>query len=281
MPATRWSSQFSDPQWIQVDLGTRATIDEVRLNWETALRQSVRRAGLGQRHHMDHDLQHGNRAGRRAGAPGHRCRPVRAAQPHHPGHPVGLLAVGVPGLRHYLRRWVAQRKPCCRSEKPAPRRRSRTRAPVSAVSRRTPSTSTRPPGGRPARFNGWVDPGWISVDLGAPRRSPRSFSSGTRRSRPLTRSRFPTTNVNWRTIFSTTTGHGFKETLTVSGAGRFVRMFGTARSNGFGYSLWEFQVYGTGGNPTPPPPPPPAPHFPGTLVWSDEFKRCQRVHSGQ
>src|SRR4051794_37529731 len=33
---TRWSSQFSDPQWIQVDLGARATIDEVRLNWETA-----------------------------------------------------------------------------------------------------------------------------------------------------------------------------------------------------------------------------------------------------
>ena len=33
---TRWSSQFSDPQWIQVDLGAGATVDEVRLSWETA-----------------------------------------------------------------------------------------------------------------------------------------------------------------------------------------------------------------------------------------------------
>ncbi len=56
----------------------------------------------------------------------------------------------------------------------------------------------------------------------------------------------------------------------MSGTGRYVRMYGTQRSNGYGYSLWEFQVYGTGGNPTPPPPAPPAPNF-GNLVWSDEF----------
>src|SRR5262247_170741 len=33
---TRWSSAFSDPQWIQVDLGATATIDQVVLNWEAA-----------------------------------------------------------------------------------------------------------------------------------------------------------------------------------------------------------------------------------------------------
>src|SRR5262245_34534888 len=33
---TRWSSAFSDPQWIQVDLGTTATIDQVTLIWEPA-----------------------------------------------------------------------------------------------------------------------------------------------------------------------------------------------------------------------------------------------------
>jgi endoglucanase Acf2/fibronectin type 3 domain-containing protein len=33
---TRWSSQFSDPQWIAVDLGSTFTITEVKLNWETA-----------------------------------------------------------------------------------------------------------------------------------------------------------------------------------------------------------------------------------------------------
>ena len=33
---TRWSSAFSDPQWIQVDLGATATISQVVLNWEAA-----------------------------------------------------------------------------------------------------------------------------------------------------------------------------------------------------------------------------------------------------
>lgn len=34
--ATRWSSSFSDPQWIQVDLGATYTIDTVNLYWETS-----------------------------------------------------------------------------------------------------------------------------------------------------------------------------------------------------------------------------------------------------
>ena len=33
---TRWSSAFSDPQWLQVDLGATATISQVVLNWEAA-----------------------------------------------------------------------------------------------------------------------------------------------------------------------------------------------------------------------------------------------------
>ncbi len=34
--ATRWSSLFSDPQWICVDLGATYTIDTVKLYWETS-----------------------------------------------------------------------------------------------------------------------------------------------------------------------------------------------------------------------------------------------------
>src|ERR1700755_1246830 len=32
-PGTRWSSAFSDPQWLQVDLGSRATLSQVVLTW--------------------------------------------------------------------------------------------------------------------------------------------------------------------------------------------------------------------------------------------------------
>jgi hypothetical protein len=33
---TRWSSAFSDPQWLEVDLGSSQSICQVGLNWETA-----------------------------------------------------------------------------------------------------------------------------------------------------------------------------------------------------------------------------------------------------
>jgi hypothetical protein len=33
---TRWSSAFSDPQWIRVDLGSTTTITSVTLRWEAA-----------------------------------------------------------------------------------------------------------------------------------------------------------------------------------------------------------------------------------------------------
>jgi hypothetical protein len=52
--------------------------------------------------------------------------------------------------------------------------------------------------------------------------------------------------VNWTNIYSTTTGPGGVQDLTgLSGAGRYVRMYGTVRATTWGYSLWEFEVYGT------------------------------------
>ena len=37
---TRWSSAFSDPQWVQVDLGASTTVCGVTLSWETAFARS-------------------------------------------------------------------------------------------------------------------------------------------------------------------------------------------------------------------------------------------------
>jgi uncharacterized protein DUF1996/F5/8 type C domain-containing protein len=37
---TRWSSAFSDPQWLQVDLGASATISSVLIDWEAAYARS-------------------------------------------------------------------------------------------------------------------------------------------------------------------------------------------------------------------------------------------------
>ena len=39
-PVTRWGSAFSDPQWIQIDLGELISISHVRLSWEVAYAQA-------------------------------------------------------------------------------------------------------------------------------------------------------------------------------------------------------------------------------------------------
>ncbi|MFC4031943.1 discoidin domain-containing protein [Streptomyces polygonati] len=118
---------------------------------------------------------------------------------------------------------------------------------------------------------GWVDPGWISVDLGAT----AHISTVVLQWDPAYASAYQiqtsADGTNWTSIYSTTTGKGFKETLSVNGNGRYVRMYGTARGTAYGYSLWTFDVYGTGGNPTAPPALPPNPGNPEHLVWSDEF----------
>jgi hypothetical protein len=55
--------------------------------------------------------------------------------------------------------------------------------------------------------------------------------------------------TNWTTIYSTTTGPGGTQYLTgLSGTGRYVRMYGTTRATVYGYSLYEFQVFGTPAN---------------------------------
>lgn len=49
---------------------------------------------------------------------------------------------------------------------------------------------------------------------------------------------------NWTTVFSTNTGDGGIDNLTFTGTGRYIRMLGVQRGTQWGYSLWEFEVYG-------------------------------------
>ena len=57
--------------------------------------------------------------------------------------------------------------------------------------------------------------------------------------------------LDWTTIYSTTTSAGGIQDLTgLSGTGRYVRMYGTVRSGVYGYSLYEFEVYGNVAVPT-------------------------------
>ncbi|MGD8174513.1 discoidin domain-containing protein [Marinimicrobium sp. ARAG 43.8] len=62
---------------------------------------------------------------------------------------------------------------------------------------------------------------------------------------------------DWNVLYSTTNGEGGVEDITVSGNGRYVRLTGTERALPYGYSLWEFSVYGGGEGDTTGPVPAP------------------------
>jgi beta-glucanase (GH16 family) len=271
---TRWSSAFSDPQWIQVDLGARTAVDQVTLSWEAAYArafqvqvsddaatwttiwsttsgtggvQTLAVSGTGRYVRLNltaratgwgYSLWEVEVFGTAPGGPGD------------PGDPGGgrLLSYGRAGAASSF-----QDDGACPGCTPA------------KAFDRDPATRWAT-----SATTGWVDPGWISVDLGAPATISRVVLQWDPAYATAYQLQVSDDGASWRTVYSTTAGRGFKETLAVTGTGRYVRLYGTARSNGYGYSLWELQVYGTGGAPIAPPPLPPDPTG-GRLVWSDEF----------
>jgi hypothetical protein len=91
------------------------------------------------------------------------------------------------------------------------------------------------------------DPQWLEVDLGSVQSICQVVLHWETAYGKAFQIQTSSDNATWATIFSTTTGTGGTQTLNVSGSGRYIRMYGTVRGTGYGYSLWEFQVFaGTG-----------------------------------
>jgi len=276
---TRWSSAASDPQWLQVDLGSVQPVCGVTLQWEAA-------------YAIAFQVQ--------VSTDGGAWTPVYSTA----SGTGGTQTLTVSGSGRYVRVYgTARATPWGYSLWELQVR-------TGGTGPTTPPPTTPPPGGAvllsynkpatasssqsdancwectPARAfdndpasrwatsstTGWVDPGWISVDLGATATISQVALQWDPAYAVAYQIQVSPNGSTWTTIYSTASGRGFKETIDVTGTGRYVRMYGTQRSSAYGYSLWEFKVYGTGGNPTPPPAMPPDPTFPANrLVWSDEF----------
>lgn len=93
----------------------------------------------------------------------------------------------------------------------------------------------------------FADPQWIQVDLGSVRSLCRVSLQWEAAYGKAFQIQVSNDGSAWTTLYSTTTGAGGTQSLNVSGSGRYVRLYGTARATGYGYSLYEFGVFGTGG----------------------------------
>jgi glucosylceramidase len=264
---TRWSSAFSDPQWIQVDLGSTQNINRVVLNWEAAYGSAyqiqVSDAATGPWTNIfstttgngaTDDLTGLSGSGRyirmngttRATAWGYSLfefqvfgsggitnTPTRTNTPvgptNTPTRTPTVTLTSVPSSNLALNR-------------PATSSSNETAAftPNLAVDG---NTTTR-------WSSAFSDPQWIQVDLGSTQNINRvvlNWEAAYGSAYQIQVSDAAT--GPWTNIFSTTTGNGATDDLTgLSGSGRYIRMNGTVRATAYGYSLWEFAVYGTGGS---------------------------------
>lgn len=99
----------------------------------------------------------------------------------------------------------------------------------------------------------FADPQWITVDLGATYSISQIILRWEAASAKAYTLQTSNDNATWTTIKTVTAGAGGVETHNVTGSGRYVRMYGTARNTGWGYSLWEFEVYAVPGPTNQPP----------------------------
>ncbi|GGM05299.1 discoidin domain-containing protein [Dactylosporangium sucinum] len=226
--ATRWSSAYSDPQWIAVDLGGTYTLSRVRLSWEVA---------YGRAYQIQTSLD------------GSTWTTVYSTT----SGDGGVDDVPVSGSGRFVRVHGTQRA----TQWGYSLWELNVYGTASLLSQGRPvTTSSVEPGnllvganavdgnGATRWGSAYSDPQWISVDLGSTRTINRvklKWEAAYGRAYQIQTSADGST---WTTVYSTTTGDGGVDDVTVSGSGRYVRVNGTQRATQWGYSLWELEIYG-------------------------------------
>ena len=242
-PGTRWASQFADPQWIQVDLGTTATVTQVVLQWEAAYARSfqIQTSTNGSTWTTIHSTT--------TGTGGTQTIPVTGS-----GRYVRVLGT-VRATAYGYSLWEFQvfgttgSTPTCGTGNAA---QGRPAAASSTENAGTPASAAFDGNAGTRWSSQFSDPQWIRVDLGSTQticRVTLQWEAAYARSFQIQVSADASA---WTTIHSTTTATGGTQTIPVTGSGRYVRVNGTVRATAYGYSLWEFAVAVSGSGPVDP-----------------------------
>lgn len=98
-------------------------------------------------------------------------------------------------------------------------------------------------------YTGWSsryeDPSWIYVDLGGIYVLNRVILEWETAFGSAYEIQVSNDALEWTTIYSTNAGDGATDDISLTGTGRYVRMYGTQRGTQWGYNLFEFEVYGS------------------------------------
>ena len=220
-PYTRWSSQFSDPQWYQIDLGEEKPVNKVILNWEAAYGKSyaieVSNDSLGWQIVYSTTVSDGGIDEIEFDTVSARYIRFYGTERATVWGGYSLWEFEVYYDIHYANVMAS----------------SVEGAGLEAEKASDGDLNTR-------WASDWSDNEWIYIDFG----TPKSFNTvileweiAYGKSYQLQISNDAT---HWQDIYSTTTGDGGIDEIRVPAVNaRYLRMYGTECGTGWGYSLWE------------------------------------------
>lgn len=232
---SRWASQWSDAQWIYVDLGSSKTINRVLLKWEAAY-------GKGYQIQVSEDKTNWTTVYSTTSGDG------------------GIDDINLSGTGRYVRMNGTQRGTGYgyslwdfevyggggTTTPPTGNVNKALKKPAAASSAEGAAwaASYAVDGDSSTRWaSSWSDPQWISVDLGSVQSITRVLLKWEGAFGKNYQVQTSSDNANWTTVKTVTNGDGGTDDLSLTGSGRYVRIYGTARGTGYGYSLWDFEVY--------------------------------------
>ncbi|MEU8382628.1 discoidin domain-containing protein, partial [Streptosporangium sp. NPDC048865] len=242
---TRWSSANTDAQWFQVDLGTSTSVNKVVLNWEAAYASGYKiQLSTNGTTWTDLKTVTGGDGGTdtwdvtgtgryvrmqgvtRATGYGYSLWEFQVFGPDGGSNPGGSCGTANAAL-------------------------NKTYSASSVQGASTPASAAFD-GNNGTRWSSLAsDPQWVQVDLG----SAQTLCKIDLRWEAAYASAFKlqgsTNGTTWTDLKTVTGATGGVQSHDVTGSARYVRMLGSARGTGYGYSLWEFAVYTTSGDPDP------------------------------
>jgi hypothetical protein len=257
---TRWSSPFSDPQWLRVDLGASYAISRVVLNWEAAYGKAyqiqVSADGVTWATIYATTTGDGGIDDLTVSGTGRYVRMYGTARGTAYGYSLWEFQIygetgATPTATRTLVPTATQPPTGCGSANAALGKPATSSSNENAGT--TPNLAVD--GNAGTRWSSaWSDPQWLQVDLGSIQLICRVVLNWEAAYGKAYQIQVSVDAATWATIYSTATSDGGIDDLSgLSGSGRYLRIYGTARATAYGYSLWEAQVHTASGPVTPTP----------------------------
>ena len=241
---TRWGSNFTDNEWIYVDLGQTTAVTKVSLLWETAYAKAYKiQISANATTWTDLSSTTTGDGGTDDVVVSGSGRYVRVLCSQR-----ALVTYGYSLMEFQVYAGAAS------TTGDLARNKAVTASTIEgdALDYYNPSFVTD--GNAATRWSSTAaDPQWIRVDLGSTQQVGKvalDWEGAYGKKYTVDGS---TDGNTWTTLATVTDGAPGRREINVTGNARYVRMYGTERGTGYGYSLFSFEVYKTGGTTTPPP----------------------------